>query len=613
MLVTSAQASGLGIHWVGAGVPVTDAGGAFGVPTTGWLNLSTPNGTQSFSPSTGGGLIVTWSTGGGQYGPGTTFPGFSTGENQVLSGCLYAQQNDSGCAGPITVTISGMNSVADGGYTIELMASINGAFADYTFQPAVFTTGPTLNFNAPVIVGANGTSIASVTTNLSLIEDSFTFTICNDLYPGTLRAELSGLAISYTPAPAPVITAQPLSQTVAQSGTATFTVAATGSPTPLTYEWQLNDSPIPNANSTSYQVTGASDGSAGNYRVKVTDGVGRFSYSVEAALVVVPATPFVVYDPSTMAGFGNSGAYAPGVANYFSVVPGTSVSINQLGLASADSSISGTVTVQLWDAAAARVLGTVTFTSSDTGSASGGGAYLYLKAPTNTITLGPGSYAIAQYGGHYCNVPVGATVNTGNGAIVNGNSRYFNGSGGGGPRSLPTGIDDAPYPHYLGPTLQASVSGIPAISQQPQGGAYVPGGTVNLSVTAGGSLPLSYQWKKNGVSVGSNSPTLSLSSVTTGDTASYWVVVANSFGSTTSAVANVSIAVLPTLAIELNPGILVSGTVGAHYQVQYSTALAPTTWLPLQDIPSLPSSPYLVYDPTPASAGHRFYRAALLP
>ena len=475
-------------------------------------------------------------------------PASLTGENQVLSGCLYAQQNDTGCGGPITVTVSGMNSVADGTYTIELMASINGAFGNYTFQPAVFGNGDTLNFNAPVVVGASGSAIASVTTNLSLTDDSFSFTICNDEYPGTLRAELSGLAIIYTPAPAPVITTQPLSQTVTSGGDVTFTVTASGSPGPLTYDWQFNDTDLGAPNLASYQITGVWAANAGNYRVKVTDAANRFSYSAEAALIVSPGSPFLVYDPSSMAGFGNSGAYAPGIANYFSVVPGTSVSVNQLGLASPDSSISGTVTVQLWDAAAVKVLGTVTFTASDTGTASGGGSYLYLKAPTNTITLGPGSYAIAQYGGDYCNVPVGATVNTGNGAIVNGNSRYYNGSGGGGPGSLPTGIDSAPYPHYLGPTLQASVSGTPAITQQPQAATVTPGSTVTLSVTAGGSLPLSYQWRTNGVAIpGATASTLILSNVSLAATANYQVVIANSFGSVTSAVATVNVAITPSV------------------------------------------------------------------
>ena len=104
---------------------------------------------------------------------------------------------------------------------------------------------------------------------------------------------------------------------------------------------------------------------------------------------------------------------------------------------------------------------------------------------------------------------------------------------------------------------------------------------------------------------------LVLSNVTTLDTGSYQVFINNSITTTPSIPTSVNVEVVPSLGIQLNPGILVSGTVGGHYQVQYSTALNPTTWLLLQDIPSLPSSPYLIYDPTPASAGQRFYRGII--
>jgi hypothetical protein len=607
----TAQAANFGIQWVGAGVPLTDADGAFGVPTANWLMLTTPNNTQTYSPPSGGAITVTWSTGGGQYGPGSTFPGFSTGENQVLSGCLYAMQNDINCGGPITVTISGLSSVAAGSYTLQLMAAINGSGPDYNFQPATVNGTDILNFNSPVTVAGNGTAIASVSTNLTESGDTISFTICNDEYPGTLRAELSALVLTYTPAPAPVITTQPFSQTIAQNGNVTFTAAATGSPGPLTYQWQYMDSDLGGETSATLMKTGVQDYDSGNYRVKVTDGDGRFSYSSEAALIVIPASPVVVFDPSTMSSFGNSGSYAPGIANTFSVILGTSLSVNQLGFTSPDSPITGTVTVQLWDAIAVKVLGTVTFTSSDTGVSTGGGtAYLYLKSPTNTITLGPGSYAVAQYGGTYANVPLGATVNTANGAILNGTSYYYNGGGSGGPGTLPS-QNDGTAPHYLGPTLEVSVSGAPAITKQPQGGAFAPGGTITLSVTAGGSQPLTYQWKHDGQNVGTNSPMLVLSNVTTNDSGSYQVVINNSIDTVTSGMAVVNVEVVPTVAIQLNPGILVSGTIGGHYQVQYSTALAPTDWQLLQDIPSLPSSPYLIYDPTPTSAGQRFYRAVL--
>jgi len=617
---SNAQTASIGIQWVVTGVPITDPGGAFGVPTANWTSFFTTSGTEVVAPPSGGILTITWSTGGGLWESRAIFSGFSAGENQVFSGCLYAMQNDSLCGGPITVTVSGMSTLTATNYSVKLMAAIDGSGPAYTFQPAIFNGTTTLNFDTPVNVASNGTSIASVTTNLTLSGDSFSFTICNDEYPGILRAELSGMTITYTPLPAPVITTQPQSQTVAEGGNATFTVTATNNPPgPLTYQWLFNETnSISGANSASYSITGASAADAGNYRVVVSNTANEFTYSADAALIVAPPSPFLLYDPSTMSGYDHVGSYAPGIANYFSVSKGTSVSVSQLGFVSPDQGTnSSTVTVQLWDAAAQVVLGTVTFPSGSTGTATGASAYLFLAAPTNSINLEPGLYAVAQYGGDYASAPLGVTTNTGNGAIVNGNSRFFYGPGGGGPGTLPGQNDASPYPHYVGPTLEVSVSGKPAISNpshQPRGGTFPPGSTVTLSVTAGGSLPLSYQWYLNGVAIsGANSSTLVLTNVTAENDGAYSVIVSNSFGSITSAVANVVIAVAPTVAIQLNPGILVSGTVGGHYQVQYTTSLSSPTWILLEDIPSLPTSPYLVFDPTPISTGPRYYRAILAP
>lgn len=65
--------------------------------------------------------------------------------------------------------------------------------------------------------------------------------------------------------------------------------------------------------------------------------------------------------------------------------------------------------------------------------------------------------------------------------------------------------------------------------------------------------------------------------------------------------------------LALHSAIAVTGTVGGHYRVEYATALAPTTWLLLQDIPSLPGSPFMVYDSAAAPQPQRSYRAVVAP
>ncbi len=53
--------------------------------------------------------------------------------------------------------------------------------------------------------------------------------------------------------------------------------------------------------------------------------------------------------------------------------------------------------------------------------------------------------------------------------------------------------------------LWVSTNMRPIISTQPQSQTLPPGGTINLNVTASGTAPLSYQWRRNGVPLGSPS------------------------------------------------------------------------------------------------------------
>lgn len=77
----------------------------------------------------------------------------------------------------------------------------------------------------------------------------------------------------------------------------------------------------------------------------------------------------------------------------------------------------------------------------------------------------------------------------------------------------------------------------PAIVSQPLSVTAQEGGTVTLSVVAEGTPAPSYQWKKGSVNVGTNSPTLTLSGITVAQGGAYTVVVTNSFGTVTSAAA----------------------------------------------------------------------------
>jgi hypothetical protein len=136
---------------------------------------------------------------------------------------------------------------------------------------------------------------------------------------------------------APVITAQPQSQTVEEGATVTFEVAASGTGV-LIYQWMFNGQDISEAYDPQLTINYAQTGDAGNYTVLVSnlDGSGRV-VSQAAVLTVNPTS----LTPETLAGrtmwmsvvdgvfpFAQRGAayniqFASN-ANTYVIVPGTS-------------------------------------------------------------------------------------------------------------------------------------------------------------------------------------------------------------------------------------------------------------------------------------------------
>ncbi len=81
----------------------------------------------------------------------------------------------------------------------------------------------------------------------------------------------------------------------------------------------------------------------------------------------------------------------------------------------------------------------------------------------------------------------------------------------------------------------------------------IPGKTVILTVTSDGTLPLNYQWTKNGVNVtGANSNPLIFPVVGISDSGSYSVLVSNDAGSTVSDLATLSVIPSGTVTVSVN-------------------------------------------------------------
>ena len=142
------------------------------------------------------------------------------------------------------------------------------------------TNGITLTTNATTIFYSNSVSVS----------DRFTYTI-SDASGGSATGAVQITSLPITNVP-PSISTQPQSQTVKLGSNVTFTVVATGTPTPG-YQWQFNGSPISGATSSTYIRSNAQFADAGNYFVLVTNVAGSPASS-NASLAVLPLAPMWV-------------------------------------------------------------------------------------------------------------------------------------------------------------------------------------------------------------------------------------------------------------------------------------------------------------------------------
>lgn len=124
-----------------------------------------------------------------------------------------------------------------------------------------------------------------------------------------------------------------------------------------------------------------------------------------------------------------------------------------------------------------------------------------------------------------------------------------------GNHSLTAKATDATGAVHTSTPVVIRVSIPPTISVQPQHRTVVVGANAEFSVSAEGTAPLSYQWRTNGVDLaGANAATYALTATSAmRGTTDYTVVVANSVGRSTSAVAVLTVSDLPPQTITFAP------------------------------------------------------------
>jgi concanavalin A-like lectin/glucanase superfamily protein/Ig-like domain-containing protein len=158
----------------------------------------------------------------------------------------------------------------------------------------------------------------------------------------------------------------------------------------------------------------------------------------------------------------------------------------------------------------------------------------------------------------------------------------------------------------------------PIITTQPQGGVYCLGSSLNLTASASGLSPLTYQWQKDGLPVPTATlASLGFSSLQATNQGTYYVTITNSLGVATSSNAVIqlkwadwSISTVTTGSNKL-VALKVNGATGQTYGLQSCDALSgENNWAGRTNL-TLTSPMQIWSDPQPMVLSNRFYR--LLP
>jgi sugar lactone lactonase YvrE len=396
---------------------------------------------------------------------------------------------------------------------------------------------------------------------------------------GFLLSQLlsSGLARAAT---APTITNQPQSQAIALGSPVTFTVGAIGTP-PLRYQWRRDGDELGPATNSSLTISNVKTIDAADYSVFVWNDAGQVT-SDPATLTVLStnapvndlflnrislsgvtfSTNFSSLGATKELGEPNHAGDAGGRSLWWTwtapidgmvilnttnstfptlvaVYTGNSLS-NLTPIASSAATVGSSNQVSFQ-----AVAGTVYQLAVDGVGGAGGNANLSLNfngAPS--ITTPPVSQIASE--GDSVTFFVAASgsnsplfyqwrFNGNNLAQATNGSLFFTSV-----RSSDAGVYSVVVSNAAGTAISAPVTlsvvpQVPTIAAQPVGRAAAPNGNVVLSVLANAASPLSYQWRKNGQNMPTQTNTaLVLSPVTVPDTGVYSVIVSNSLASVIS-------------------------------------------------------------------------------
>jgi Immunoglobulin I-set domain/Immunoglobulin domain/Protein of unknown function (DUF642) len=342
----------------------------------------------------------------------------------------------------------------------------------------------------------------------------------------------------------PIIVNQPSSESAFVGGTANLSVLSAGE-VPLSYQWQLAGTNLPNATNATLVLANLATNNAGIYDVVISNSLGSATSSNAVLSLLAVGTVVSTINSWDRAnsiydfGYPNTGTYGQ---TFIPPAQSPYLASFTVYIENASGSVNFRFYVMAWNGSEAT--GPILYQSPETSTAGKAGFHAYYFN-TGALALTPGATYVAFgsitpdcTGQAYWGSPTSYPYSNGS-FVFNNNGTDF---------SLLT-----QSPWSINPNSDLAFAAVfgqpvgpnpPVITTQPVGQSVAVGGAATFSLAVSGSPPFNYLWSRNGMPIaGATNNIYTTNYVQLSDSGSQFsCLVTNAYGSTVSSNALLTVA-----------------------------------------------------------------------